>query len=136
MVGMTGPANLGPLSVEVKRFQRTTQVIRGVRLSHDRDAVRVPVQLAEMFRRPRHVGNLRTGGMQRDDAGVGGGDYLAVDGETSENDLGVDIVRAKEGLEALSVRDTVGIGYHLMLSNNVHPDHDPSVAESVTTQRK
>lgn len=65
---------------QLQCFRSTTQLVCRVRLSQDRNTpLRVPVKLAEMFRRPRQVSDIRTDGMQLDDAAVGGGDYLAID---------------------------------------------------------
>ena len=98
--------------VELQSLQGTTQLIRRVRLCHDRDTLRIPVELAEIFHRPRCVGNPRTGSMQSDDAGVRGGDLDVTDRETSEDNSRVDIGRMETVFE---VDDIVGTGYDLAL---------------------
>ena len=98
--------------VELQSLQGTTQLIRRVRLCHDRDTVRIPVELAEILHRPRRVGNPRTGSMQSNDAGVGVGDLDVTDRETSEDNSRVDIGRMKTVFE---VDDIVGTGYDLAL---------------------
>ena len=99
--------------VELQSLQGTTQLIRRVRLCHDRDTLRIPVELAEIFHRPRRVGNLCTGSMQSDDAGVRGGDLdVRTDRETFEDNSRIDVGRMKTVFE---VDDIVGTGYDLVL---------------------
>ena len=102
-------------------------------MSHDCNPLGVPVNLREMFRRFRHVRNLRTGGMQSDDPGVRCGDDIAIDGEAPKDDLIVDTGRTKEGPKVVNVRDLVSIGYNPLLCI-LAPIQ--SVAESLTRNRR